>query len=122
MIAVPPLGVLHLGWLLEGVAGMALDATLTAAVHRRTSGNPLLAQEILAAQAAHGGLDDANAVASVVPASTRALVAERLAGLSQGTRSVLAAAAAVGTSFPLDVLAEVLGRDDQDVLDALAGR
>jgi tetratricopeptide (TPR) repeat protein len=119
VIALPPLGVDQLGSLLDGVAGKALDRRLTAAIHRRTSGNPLLAQEVLVALTARGRLDDATGVAAVVPESMRALVAERLAGLSHGTRGVLAAAAALGTSFPLDVLAEALDQDCISVLEAL---
>src|SRR5206468_3942589 len=103
----------------DQVAGTAIDASVVAAVHRRTSGNPLLAQEVLAGLGARGGWDDPRAVAAAIPETTRALVVERLASVPAETRSVLAPAAAIGTSFALDVLAESLGKDDMAVLDAL---
>lgn len=118
-IAVPPLDVDQLGSLLGGVAGRAITAPVAVAVHRRTSGNPLLAQEVMAALAAHGELDDDAAAAAAVPESTRSLVAERLAGLSTTTRAALAAAAVVGATFAIDVVAEALGQDGIVMLDRL---
>lgn len=118
-IAVPPLGAEQLGSVLDSVAGRPLGPAVATAVHRRTSGNPLLAQEVLIALDARGGLDDAAAVDTVVPESTRALVGARLAGLAPGTRSALAAAAAMGTTFPTDVVAVALDQDVLGVLEAL---
>ncbi len=119
VVALAPLGVEPLAALLAGVAGREIDPSLAAAVHRRTSGNPLLAQEVLLALDAHGGRADAAAVAAIVPESTRALVGERLLDLGPETRAALSAAAVVGTTFRLDVLAEALGQDDLSLLDAL---
>jgi tetratricopeptide (TPR) repeat protein len=119
VVAVPPLGLEQLGKLLGGLSGGTVDPAVAAAVHRRTSGNPLLAQEVVVALDARGGLHDARAVAAVVPESTRALVGERLAPLPSETRQALAAGAALGTAFPLDVVAAGLARDGLDLLDAL---
>jgi tetratricopeptide (TPR) repeat protein len=119
VVPVPPLGLDQLGSLIDGVAGRAVDPGVAAAVHRRTSGNPLLAQEVVGALDARDGLDDAGAVATVVPESMRNLVGERLAALPPGTRQALAAGAALGTTFPLGVLANALGQDGLVLLDAL---
>jgi len=119
VVPVPPLGLDQLGSLIDGVAGRAVDPGVAAAVHRRTSGNPLLAQEVVGALDARDGLDDAGAVATVVPESMRNLVGERLTALPPATRQALAAGAALGTTFPLGVLANALGQDGLGLLDAL---
>lgn len=67
----------------------------------RTQGNPLLVCEVVRSRP---DLDDLDAV---VPASVRAIVSARLAGLTDLTRRVASAAAVLGTRFRLDVLAEV---------------
>src|SRR5947209_11085390 len=46
-IAVTPLGVAHVTSLLQASAGAALGDDVAAAVYRRTSGNPLLAHQVL---------------------------------------------------------------------------
>jgi hypothetical protein len=69
----------------------------------RTQGNPLLVCEVVRSRPDLGDLD------AVVPTSVRAIVAARLAGLTDLTRRVVSAAAVLGTRFRLDVLAEVAG-------------
>ncbi len=73
------------------------------AIAARTQGNPLLVCEVVASRP---DLDDLDAV---VPASVRAIVAARLAGLTDLTRRVVSAAAVLGSRFRLDVLAEMAG-------------
>ena len=119
VLALPPLGPEPLGALLDSLAGAEVDRSVVDAVHRRTSGNPLLAREILLALDARGARDDPKAVAAVVPESTRTLVGERLAGLPPETRGALAVAAAAGTAFSLEVVARGHGGDELATLEAL---
>lgn len=119
VIAVPPLEVDQLGSLLASVAGEALDPEVAAAVHRRTSGNPLLAQEVIAALQAGGGPAGVGAVTTAVPESIRAVVHERVAALPPGTGAPLVAAAALGLTFPVGVLGEACGLTVMEVLEAL---
>ena len=118
-IAVPPLEVDQLRSLLDSLTGAAVNPSVAAAVHRRTSGNPLLALEVAAELGARGALDQVAAVEAVIPESTRALVDERRARLPPGCRSALAAAAAIGATFAVDVLAAALDQDGPAVLGAL---
>ena len=120
-IAVAPLGVAHVTSLLRASTGAVVGDDVAAAVYRRTSGNPLLAHQVLAELQAHGRLQNAAAVADVIPDSTRVLVADRIAGLTAESRDALAVASAIGSTFATDVVAAVLGQPVGSVLDALAG-
>jgi tetratricopeptide (TPR) repeat protein len=122
VVAVPPLGVSQMAALAEAVTGEALPPAMVEAVHRRTSGNPLLAHELLARLEpdGHDGPTPAT-IPTLVPDSMRRAVAARLAALSPEERGLVSTASVLGTTFPLDVLAESAGVDIGVVLDDLGG-
>jgi predicted ATPase len=86
--------------LLAQALGTKAPAEAVRTIASRTQGSPLLVCEVVRSRP---HLDDLDAV---VPASVRAIVAARLAGLTELTRTVVSAAAVLGTRFRLDVLAE----------------
>lgn len=97
-----------------------------------SAGNPFLAEEVVTALVQEevlsrdGGAWVAADLPDAVlpPALTRPLAA-RIAGMGEGTRAVLSAAAVFGLRFPVAVLARVTGQTDDVVLgllhDDLAG-
>ena len=56
-----------------------------------------------------------------LPQSIREVVGQRVAGLPEGTSTVLAVAAVVGREFDFDLLAAVTGEDEDRLLDLLDG-
>jgi len=89
-------------------------------VHRDSAGSPFFAGELLRHLAAIGQLELGATLEHLpVPDSVLDAVAQRLARLPEGVRELLTFAAVIGPSFDLDVLAAVVGRPDDDVLDLL---
>lgn len=118
-LAVPPLTVEHVTTLLEASTGGLILPPVASAVHRRSSGNPLLARQVVAELRSRGRPEDVAAVDDIIPDSTRALVSDRLANLSSAERDVLVAAAATGDQFAIDVVADAVGQSAATVLGAL---
>jgi hypothetical protein len=81
-------------------------------VHRVTDGNPFLVRE--AARLLAAGAD------TVLPAEARAVVAAHVEALDPALREVLAAAAVLGSEFPLGLLTAVAGMAGDDLLNVLA--
>ena len=100
-IRLGPFGKADIASLLAQALGMQAPAEAVRTIAARTQGNPLLVCEVVRSRPDLGDLD------AVVPASVRAIVAARLAGSTELTRTVVSAAAVLGTRFRLDVLAEV---------------
>ncbi len=104
-------------------AGMAF-ATL---VHRETSGNPFFVGEVLrhlaetGALVEHGGrwTSSLRPEEAGIPEGIREVVGRRLSRLGDEVEQVLRAAAVIGYEFDVDLLADVVGRSADDVLDAL---
>ncbi len=95
--------------------GQSPPDVLTERVLARTGGNPLLVVELIRSV---GERPDNTAFAAAVPASVRAITAERLVGFSPICQRLLSGAAVLGTRFGLDVLAEIVEVD----LAAVRGR
>ncbi|HEY6570211.1 MAG TPA: LuxR C-terminal-related transcriptional regulator [Candidatus Limnocylindrales bacterium] len=95
------------------ILGAALPAPrdLVAAIHQRSDGVPLHVEELLGVIRAEG------MPAGVVPDTLDEAVAQRAVRLSKPARSVAEAAAVIGRTFDVDLLATVLGRA-QDRLSA----
>jgi class 3 adenylate cyclase len=103
---------------LEQSAGHALDADgldLAQAVHSRTAGNPLFVGELLR------DLADSGADSLALPEGLREVIGRRVASLGTAASRVLQIAAAIGPSFDLDVVEEMVGPDavEADVLSCL---
>ena len=96
-------------------------------VHRETSGNPFFLGEVLRHLAETGALverdgrwtSDLRPEEAGIPEGVREVVGRRLSRLGDETEGVLRSAAVIGYEFDLDLLADVTGKDVDDVLDAL---
>jgi DNA-binding SARP family transcriptional activator len=103
--------------------GSAFETSAAAAeartIHDRTGGNPFYVREL----ARHVAERPATAFVDV-PEGVRDVVRARLERLSAGCADALGAAAVLGDSFEVAVLAAVTGRDEatlQPILDEVAG-
>lgn len=116
--------------LLVRMGGHDLDPAgleFAAVVHRETSGNPFFVGEVLRHLAETGALveRDGRWTSSLrpeeagIPEGIREVVGRRLSRLGDEVEEVLRAAAVIGYEFDVDLLADVVGRNADDVLDAL---
>jgi hypothetical protein len=88
------------------------DPALADQVHRRSNGNPFFVRELL--RTADDPADAAYATESI-----RQVVLRRIAGLSEATRKLLAAASVMGLSFDAMLLVDVGAADANTFLDLL---
>jgi tetratricopeptide (TPR) repeat protein len=96
-------------------------------VQRETSGNPFFLGEVLRHLAETGALyerdgrwvSDLRPEEAGIPEGIREVVGRRLSRLGDDVETVLRSAAVIGYEFDVDLLADVVGRDADDVLDAL---
>jgi class 3 adenylate cyclase/tetratricopeptide (TPR) repeat protein len=103
-------------------ASRAQVGAVARVVHRDSAGNAFFACELLQHLATTGQLEavaDASVDQLPIPDSLHDVVAQRLARLGSGADEVLRSAAVIGPSFDLEVLARVLDRSPDDVLDVL---
>ncbi|MDP9819008.1 BTAD domain-containing putative transcriptional regulator [Spirilliplanes yamanashiensis] len=91
------------------------DPAVLAALAERTGGNPLFVRELARLITAEGP----RAAHTVVPAGVRETLRRRVARLPGPATTALRQAAVLGRDVDVDVLAEVAGRDPDDLLDAL---
>ncbi len=116
--------------LLVRMGGHDLDPAgleFAALVHRETSGNPFFVGEVLRHLAETGALVERNGrwtsdirpEEAGIPEGIREVVGRRLSRLGDSVEQVLRAAAVIGYEFDVDLLADVVGRDADSVLDAL---
>jgi DNA-binding SARP family transcriptional activator/tetratricopeptide (TPR) repeat protein len=110
---------LHLGGLSRDELADYVDVTaaeigspeMVARLHEDTEGNPLLAGEIVRLFAEEGS--------TAIPQSIHDVIARRLGHLSDECNRVLALASVMGREFAVDVLAQMAGLPDDDLLDLL---
>ena len=92
-------------------------------IHRESAGSPSFASELLHHLSVTGQLEQALEGTATghlpIPDSVHEVVAQRLARLPDGTRQVLTFAAVIGPTFELDLLADVVERRSDDVLDLI---
>lgn len=116
--------------LLIRTGGHDLDETGLAfaeRVHRETSGNPFFLGEVLRHLTETGALyerdgrwmSDLSPDDAGIPEGIREVVGRRLSRLGDDVEGVLRSAAVIGYEFQVDLLADVVGRPADDVLDAL---
>jgi hypothetical protein len=110
-----PLSEQQVGELMAHVnTDMARRSVLAERIHARTGGNPLLVSELirpLGEQPPLEGNRSGSAFGATVPASVRAITAERLFGCNSACQRLVAVAAVLGTRFGLDALADVVEMD-----------
>ncbi|MFF5083233.1 BTAD domain-containing putative transcriptional regulator [Actinoplanes sp. NPDC000266] len=88
---------------------------LLALVAERTEGNPLFVRELARLIASEG----ARAAETAVPKGVREVLRRRVARLPDTVTSALRQAAVLGREADVDVLAEVAGREPDELFDAL---
>jgi tetratricopeptide (TPR) repeat protein len=109
------------------IRGQDLPLSRAEAIHRQTEGNPLFVQEVLRYIVEEGLLvrEGGRFVASEdytadrIPDGLRDVVGKRLNRLSERTNQVLSIAAVMGREFRLDVLQQVSGLPEEEVVAAL---
>src|SRR5205085_5608287 len=85
----------------------------------RTDGNPFFVTELLHLLQAQGQLSDTpgESIRREIPRGVRDVIRQRLAGLSEPARSLLATAAVAGRTFEADVVAAATGLDEDRALE-----
>jgi class 3 adenylate cyclase len=128
-IAVDPLDQYEVIELVEQAAGHELDEVtraVAARTHAETDGNPFFVAEVLRHLIESGGVrfvdgrwivPDPDAIH--VPEGVRDVVGQRLSRLSGTANDVLRAASVIGREFDLDVVGELVGVDEDPLLDAV---
>jgi DNA-binding SARP family transcriptional activator/predicted ATPase len=118
-IPLEPLDAAETAELAAQVGSHALDANAATRLYRETEGNPLFVVETVRSGSR---VDPVPAIAeqetSGLPPRAHAVIAGRLAQLSEEAREIAAAAAAIGRAFDLDVLVRLVG-DEERVARAL---
>jgi DNA-binding SARP family transcriptional activator len=101
----------------DGTLGDRSGPDLVAGVVERTGGNPLFVRELLSLLADHG--EDPGRALDGVPPGVGDVVRRRASALDPTAQRVVSMASVVGRGIDVGVLAEVLGADEDVVLDAL---
>lgn len=128
-LALDGIGLAGVEDMMEAVNQAALDGPareLAAAVHAETEGNPFFVGELFRHLAESGALVHDGEVWRLavdlsemsLPDGIREVVGRRLSRLSESANNVLSWAAVIGRELRLDVLAAVVG-DQEQVLDAI---
>lgn len=105
----------------EGLAG--IDGAMLARFVQESEGNPLFLGELISnlreAQVAGQPVGTAGGDGTPLPVSIRRVVVERTSRLATNTRVVAEIAAVVGTAFNVELVREVAGLEESQVLTAL---
>jgi DNA-binding CsgD family transcriptional regulator/tetratricopeptide (TPR) repeat protein len=97
--------------LLAAILDAPPSAELVEQIHRRSGGNPFFVEELLGAGSdAHGGR---------LPPTLREVLFARIVALPQCAQTVIGVAAVAGGRVDHDILAQVAGLADEDLLDGL---
>lgn len=117
----------EVGQLAAGYLGGAVDPDLTEHLHRHSDGNPFFAEELLRDWLDRGAVTRAGTdwsvsaeVGSALPAGILGVIRQRLSRLPQEVVDDLRAAAVVGRSFDVELLASVREADPVAIDDALS--
>ncbi len=108
--------------LIEASSGVAVRASVVAAVYRETEGNPFFVQEVVRLLLDEGRLETVAGEPSWrlrIPQSVRDVIERRLERLSEECNRVLRLASVVGREFGLDVLERFSGAPRERLLETL---
>jgi class 3 adenylate cyclase len=101
---------------------------LAEALHAETGGNPFFAIEVLVSLYERGAIyqdtegvwrSDMSIAEVGIPEGVKEVVGQRLSALPEGCDAVLHGASVAGQDFELDVIVEVIGDTEEQVIDAL---
>ncbi|MEU4429441.1 BTAD domain-containing putative transcriptional regulator [Nocardia rhamnosiphila] len=112
VIEVPRLATTEVATLVAAIAGEAITDSDARTLAHRTDGNPLFVSE-------YARLPRDQRLGQVVPSAVRSVLARRLAALEPEVLAVVAHAAVLGDEIDVSLLAEVMGRDEDTVMDCL---
>lgn len=122
-IVLDPLGAdAALGMVRNLFRGGDVPPTLLAAVRERAQGNPFYVEEVVrglvdtgALVEREGRLEATDRITEVpIPGTIQEVVMARVDGLPRPRRELLRAASAIGGTFHVEVLTEIVGKDDLD--------
>jgi DNA-binding SARP family transcriptional activator/predicted ATPase len=111
-IALEPLDAAETAELAAQVGSRALGANAAVRLYRETEGNPLFVVETVRAGGGGSAPGVPERAIPGLPPRAHAVIAGRLAQLSEHARETAAAAAVIGRAFDLEVLVHVLGNED----------
>jgi DNA-binding SARP family transcriptional activator len=111
-IVIEPLDAAETAELAALVGSRAFDADEATRLYRETEGNPLFIVETVRAESADSPAGAPGQGIPGLPPRVHAVIAGRLAQLSDHAREIAAAAAVVGRAFALDVLVRLVGDED----------
>jgi predicted ATPase/DNA-binding SARP family transcriptional activator len=118
-IELSPLDAAETAQLAGQIEGQALSVEAALQLYRATEGNPLFVVETMRAGLRSAPASEASSAAAALPPRVHAVIAQRLAQLSPGTRRVVELAAAVGRAFSLDVLRQAGSGGEAAAVQAL---
>jgi hypothetical protein len=116
----PGLAVDDVGRLIEHLAGVPVTTSLSRSITTLTLGNPFYVTELVAAREEFGGLEALGGEEIRVPRGIRDLVRRQVQRLSDQAQSLLDAAAVIGRSTAIPLLARVCDLDEATVLELSA--
>ena len=111
-IALEPLDAAETAALAAQVGRRTFDADAATRLYHETEGNPLFIVETVRAESGGGAPGIPEHGIPGLPPRAHAVIAGRLAQLSDHAREIAVAAAVVGRAFDLDVLVRVVGDED----------
>jgi DNA-binding SARP family transcriptional activator len=111
-IALEPLDAAETAALAAQVGNRAFDAEAATRLYRETEGNPLFIVETVRAEGGGGPTGVPEHGIGELPPRAHAVIAGRLARLSDHAREIAAAAAVIGRAFDLEVLVRLVGDEE----------
>lgn len=112
-IALLPLDAAETARLADLVGTRPLDTETATRLYHATEGNPLFVVETVRAESAEPApTDPAEDKVVGLPPRAHAVIAGRIAGLSEPARETASVAAVIGRAFSLEVLVRVMGDED----------
>jgi hypothetical protein len=113
----------EVGELIDATSNLELRPGFVHSVRRETDDNPFFVQEICSHVGETGEPAGAFTLEALgVPEGVKQVIGRRIARLPEGTERLLTIAAVIGRGFDLDVLVDVAGDDEDDVLTRSSGR
>jgi predicted ATPase len=113
----------EVGELIDATSNLELRPGFVHSVRRETDGNPFFVQEICSHVGETGEPAGAFTLEALgVPEGVKQVIGRRIARLPEGTERLLTIAAVIGRGFDLDLLVDVAGDDEDDVLTRSSGR
>ena len=109
-----PLGEHDVAALVEAVSpGTAPTAEVISSLTKRSQGNPLFVTELVR------DFVPASSERLALPASVAAMISDRLASLTPAARLIAEVAAVAGESFTVDIVREIAGLPESELLDGI---